>query len=661
MKLQIEKLILWPRQVAEPPRILTFELSKVNVITGNSRTGKSAIIPIIDYCLGSSECLIPIDTIRNSVSWFGAIFVGENRRFLLARKGPDGSKASDEFHVEFDGEITISNNAPVRNESLDGIKLYLDSLAGLSFLGQKDQEREERLSFRDVCHLVFQSQDVVANQSILYYKGHELKYRLKLQTWFPYLFGIKSAEDLVIEKQIHDLENKRDELEEECRRQERAANMQFQKLAGTLNQARQYGLYNGEIPSGGSLSVLIDICKAIVTTPAERPETNSEAFEKAEEELRNIESKRAQLSLEIESIRKRISDINALRATRSAYGEMLKKKTERLSISDWISKLFESTASCPFCGSKNHPIAKREIERIQKALSKYKSSELGASPVFRSFDREYAALRRALREKCDDMNALENRADVARENDAALRELDATNRLRWEFLGRLKEKLSFFKAYLEDGETAMKLKTIESELANLRSRLPSQKELANRRASVDSQLSQMALCRLKTLDADAQYTTIPPRFSYSDSTIRIRGSDQAEHVLAEIGSASNWVSFHLALVCAWQEFFWKNAGTESPIPSFIVFDQPSQVYFPHGYNDASDFKSGWNDEDTMAVRKMFDTINRSIQETDGAWQAIVLEHADKSVYGEVEGVHEVENWRDGRKLIPESWICPKRS
>jgi hypothetical protein len=51
MNFQIEKIILWPKKTGLPPRVLRFELSKVNVISGDSRTGKSAIIPIIDYCL----------------------------------------------------------------------------------------------------------------------------------------------------------------------------------------------------------------------------------------------------------------------------------------------------------------------------------------------------------------------------------------------------------------------------------------------------------------------------------------------------------------------------------------------------------------------------------------------------------------------------------
>ena len=48
MFFQIEKIIIWPRNTVFPPRVLSFSLGKVNVITGASRTGKTAIIPIID-------------------------------------------------------------------------------------------------------------------------------------------------------------------------------------------------------------------------------------------------------------------------------------------------------------------------------------------------------------------------------------------------------------------------------------------------------------------------------------------------------------------------------------------------------------------------------------------------------------------------------------
>ena len=44
-------------------RIITFETGKLNIIYGASQTGKSAIIPIIDYCLCSTTNRIPAGTI----------------------------------------------------------------------------------------------------------------------------------------------------------------------------------------------------------------------------------------------------------------------------------------------------------------------------------------------------------------------------------------------------------------------------------------------------------------------------------------------------------------------------------------------------------------------------------------------------------------------
>ncbi|OYT77474.1 hypothetical protein [Pseudomonas sp. PGPPP2] len=60
MKLQIRKLILWPKNGGKY-RELEFKPGRVNVISGSSKAGKSAVIPIIDYCL--------LRALRNS-SWY---------------------------------------------------------------------------------------------------------------------------------------------------------------------------------------------------------------------------------------------------------------------------------------------------------------------------------------------------------------------------------------------------------------------------------------------------------------------------------------------------------------------------------------------------------------------------------------------------------------
>lgn len=69
------------------------------------------------------------------------------------------------------------------------------------------------------------------------------------------------------------------------------------------------------------------------------------------------------------------------------------------------------------------------------------------------------------------------------------------------------------------------------------------------------------------------------------------------HFLSEVGSASNWVSFHIALMCSLQEYFLQKEG--SSVPSFIIFDQPSQVYFPKLKRDSieNEDEPKYEDED----------------------------------------------------------------
>jgi hypothetical protein len=83
MYFQLRKLVLWPRTDA-PPRILQFKPGTVNVISGASKTGKSAVIPIIDYCLGADKCAIPVGVIRENCAWFGIVIETVEGQKLLA-------------------------------------------------------------------------------------------------------------------------------------------------------------------------------------------------------------------------------------------------------------------------------------------------------------------------------------------------------------------------------------------------------------------------------------------------------------------------------------------------------------------------------------------------------------------------------------------------
>ena len=90
----------------------------------------------------------------------------------------------------------------------------------------------------------------------------------------------------------------------------------------------------------------------------------------------------------------------------------------------------------------------------------------------------------------------------------------------------------------------------------------------------------------------------------------------------------------------------------------MVYDQPSQVYFPRGFDvfEQVSYLGRSRDEDIAAVRKVFEAMGREIVRARGQLQAIVLDHAGADVWGEIEGVALVAQWRGAEKLVPPEWL-----
>lgn len=111
----------------------------------------------------------------------------------------------------------------------------------------------------------------------------------------------------------------------------------------------------------------------------------------------------------------------------------------------------------------------------------------------------------------------------------------------------------------------------------------------------------------------------------------------------------------MALTLALQGYFLRLP--HHPVPALLIYDQPSQVYFPArrtGTATADELDPEWKNEDVAAVRKVFTLFDYVISRTDGRMQIIVLDHADEEVWGELANVHLVEEWR-GKGLVPRTW------
>jgi hypothetical protein len=217
MYLQIVKLILWSK-AGHKPRVLSFEPGMVNVISGASKTGKSAVIPIIDYCLGAGKCSIPVGTIRDSCSWFGIIVETIEGQKLLARREPGDARQTGDMYFLEGNSIDIPSSIPQKNITADDVKHKLNALAGLSQLAlSPDSESgyQSRVSFRDLMSFVFQPQFIVANPMVLFFNADTTEHREKLKAIFPYVLGALTSEMLAARWEI-------DRLQRELRRKESA-------------------------------------------------------------------------------------------------------------------------------------------------------------------------------------------------------------------------------------------------------------------------------------------------------------------------------------------------------------------------------------------------------------------------------------------------------
>lgn len=121
MRFHINKLILWLKN--GNIRELNFKNNKVNVITGESGTGKSEIISIIDYCFFASRIDITEEKINENVNWYGIKFTINDKVYTIARGTINQRKLSSEYYFSSLGDIP---EIPESNMQEKDIKKIID-------------------------------------------------------------------------------------------------------------------------------------------------------------------------------------------------------------------------------------------------------------------------------------------------------------------------------------------------------------------------------------------------------------------------------------------------------------------------------------------------------------------------------------------------------
>jgi hypothetical protein len=656
MRFQLLEIILWSRNPAQPPRRLKFEIGMTNIITGGSKTGKSAVIPIIDYCLGSDRCSVPVSTIRDSCSWFGVVVDTDEGQKLLARREPGEQQSTGDMLLLEGRLVDVPESSPEKNTTVDAVKRVLDRLAGLSNLGFDPTGLaggfKGRPSFRDMAAFVFQPQNIVANPDVLFYKADSTEHREKLRTIFPYVLGAMTPELLSKRWEMDQVQRDLRRLERELSAQAQATERWKAELKAWISEARQLGLVaEGIILEGCTESELIEFLREVVVKSSGDAKVTEATIETSSREASELDREEAAVSLGLSEVRARMEKMIRLRDTVDEYTGALQKQRERLGLSRWLREL-QHDASCPLCGGQFKD-AQHELDLLCDALAEVEASARQMSPVPAAFDRELVQVREEVRRHTDQMQAVRLRRRRLEERSKRAGEKAWQRSAVDRFLGRAEQALNMFASPVIDDETYRNVENLRLRLDELRAELSE----AGIRKRIRAALSRISAFMSRVLPSlDTERPDDPVELNIDDLTIRVTDPSGRPDYLWEIGSGANWLSYHVASTLALHELFL--GQIDSPVPSMLVYDQPSQVYFPRtlARESAGGDDPKLRDEDVVAVRKVFEVFGKFVNYVKGGLQVIVLDHAGRDVWGDVQGVHLVEEWRGGRALVPQSWL-----
>jgi Protein of unknown function (DUF3732) len=650
MYFQIRQLILW-RRTAPGRRVVNFEPGMVNVISGASKTGKSAVIPIIDYCLASDRCAIPVGVIREACEWFGVVIDTAEGQKLLARREPGDQQQTSEMFVLEGEKVEVPEHVEARNSNTGLVKAMLDRLSGLSSLGfepDSDSGFKNRPAFRDLMAFTFQPQNIIANPDVLFFKADTTEHREKLKTIFPYILNAVTAADLAIRWEVDRLQKLIRRKEIELNTALSSVNVWKMEAHAWIRQGIDLGLLASDTQIPGEWPDILDLLRSVAAKTSRHalPSVSTLDVPLARlAELRKLETEAAEY---VSEQRQGLNQLRRLIQNSIDFGSAMRVQRDRLALSKWLRKQSEEVpdaiATLGAQGRQDLDLLVTALEGIEVQLSSHPT-------VSDRLDREQLRLRAATEDGLHRLAAVRQEIVILERDSEKARDaaygFDQIER----FLGRLQQALSLYDRADGNAELRNELAELTARITELRGKL-SEYEINRRTANATKTIESAAASIIPELDAEWPDAAL--KLVIADLTVKVVRGNRDDY-LWEIGSGANWLAYHLAITLSLQRFFLDLP--HHPVPGLLVYDQPSQVYFPRRAAGNMFVETEWRDEDVVAVKKVFRTLASEVLRAKGRLQAIVLDHADEEVWGGIEGVKRTEEWRDGKqKLVPIEWL-----
>lgn len=650
--LKIKNIFVFSHQGQK--RVIDFNINGMNIITGRSSTGKSVLSKIVEICMGRTEYLISDGEALEKISWFGVIYQFPGIQVLVAKPAPKpGAKTmSNALLIEgIDIKIPEFNNLKINTNDDSIIKILS------RHLGIPDNETDVPLeSSRDsydatiqhTYYYLFQKQNIVANEDILFYRQNEEYQPRAIKDTLPIFLGIESDDKYrlesllriekrnlkLCEKQIYEVESFRKSI--------------TQDGLDLLNKAKAIGLIDFQmaaISTDQDIMLLLEEAKnkkleVIPDTENRKLWELREAIEVLRDRRRSLQSKLDEAMLytkksngftkEVEEQKSRLESINLLPFNESG---------------EWKWPFSEKNLAM------DTPVAKALLHEIRE-LDDELEAVTGDKPIL---DAYLAKIESGISSVSDEINKYTSELSAIIEVNDTVKQLQSRNYAASQIIGRIK---MYLENYTEDNdfEALIYRRTIiQNRISSLESQLGIN-DLEEKWRQVENAIS-MNITEIMR-EIRSEYSGFPFYFDIDKLDVScLRGMYPIP--LKKTGSAENYLAIHLSTLLGIHKFATENGR---PIPRFLFIDQPSQVYFPEDtqYEDTdetseNDSEIHLHDDDLDKTRNIFKVLDKFTKSDVPGFQLIVTEHANLRDKWFQDALVE-DPWTKPPALVPDEWI-----
>lgn len=645
MSLQILDIVLY--STGGERRVLSLRPGELNIITGDSKTGKSALITIVDYCLGSSSCEVPEGVIRDNVAWYGVRLTDGSSQHFVARRSPaSGRKTTTDAHYAIAAEIALPEaNEVSATTNIDTVVERLTSAVGIGLNRHEPPAGQTReplaAKLRHALAFVFQPQNEITQPGYLFHNQADNWIAQAIKDTLPYFLGAVDDDFVAKNARLRDLRRELRERERTLARLEAVAGEGAGSAAALVSEAREVGLVPADAFPATWEAAVHELQAAASAAPEEQLIRYELSTDRAE--LGRLNEERVRLRSQLQAQEDELEAIRSLLADEGGFAREAQEQVSRLSSIGVFAELDER--SCPLCEQPTPETLpaleqlRAEMGRAGDQLGGVTRHTPGLEEMALDRERSLAVTRGMLRENRTNLESL-------RRADDRLTELRDASSRRAHVLGRVSLFLETLPEVADTSALRTTIAEMQTEIAKLEEELSDDK--------VQERLSSILSVVGKQLTEWAERLELEHRgnpFRLDARVLQVVTDTESGPIpMSRMGSGANWLGCHLIAHLALHSWF---VGKNRPVPRFLFLDQPSQVYFP-AEGDVDGSMSSVGDEDRLAVVRLFELIRDVIADLHPSLQVIVTEHADLAEDWYQSAV--VERWRNGSALVPAQWI-----